>query len=483
MKMSIAGIFLLMFLYTSQAQECPNLTNPSDGSIGVLVNTTITWNEVPGVIGYLISLGTTPGGTEILNRRSAGLVNSFTPEVGLPDDTIIYVTIEMFLPGQQLKICPGENFRTVDVTEPAPCTNLVDPLNNETNISVNSELNWAYALTATGYRISIGTSAGTNDITDNEDVGNVLSYKPQNEFPLDQNIFVQIIPYNENGDTGPCYEESFTTGEPTIDCLLYQDESTEGSIKLQPEIDFPKQIGMCASDTAKLLMSTDKARGFRWFRINDDGTESLLSETREVEITEVGLYLYEAFNTVTQFGATIECAISQEFTVISSEMATIERIAVVREMSGLQITIVASGSGNYEYALDNENGPYQNSPVFNSIRAGQYIAYVRDKNGCGVVQRLVEQKVTSKDFPQFFTPNGDGINDFWQYAPPERKKEVSIETLWVFDRIGNLMAQIDPKSKGWNGNFNGQPLPASDYWFKAVTFNKIKIYGHFTLKR
>lgn len=483
MKMSILGIFLLMFLYTSQAQECPNLTNPSDGSIGVPVSTTITWNEVQGVVGYLISLGTTPGGTEILNRRSAGLVNSFTPEVGLPDDTIIYVTIEMFLPGQQLEICPGESFRTVDVTQPPQCTNLIEPLNNSTNISVNGDITWAYAPTATGYRVSISTSQGLNDISDNEDVGNVLSFNPQIEFPLDEEIFVEIIPYNENGDAGFCNTERFTTGEPTIDCLLYQDESTEGSIKLQPEIDFPTQIGICSDDSAKLLRSTDKARGFRWFRINDDGTESLLSETREVEITQVGSYLYEAYNTVTQFGATIECAISQEFTVISSELASIEGIAVAREMNSLRITIEASGSGNYEYALDNEKGPYQNSPVFNGVPAGQHIAFVRDKNGCGVTQRLVEQKVDSKDFPQFFTPNGDGINDYWQYAPPESKKEINIETLWVFDRLGNLMAQIDPKSQGWNGNFNGQPLPSSDYWFKAITFNKRKIFGHFTLKR
>lgn len=483
MKKSILGIFLLMYLVTSQAQECPSLTNPADESIGVPVNTTITWTEIPGVIGYLISLGTTPGGTDILNRRSAGLVNSFTPEVGLPDDTIIYVTIEMFLPGQQLKICPGESFRTVDVTDPPACTSLLEPLNNSVNISVNGDVTWAYAPTATGYIISMGTSPGANDITDNEDLGNVLSYKPQSKFPLDAAIFVEIVPYNENGDTGPCNEESFTTGVPTIDCLFYYDASTDTSINLQPEIDFPKQIGLCEGDGTKLLKSKDKARGFRWFQINENDLETLLSETDEVEISGFGRFRYEAYNTVSQFGATIECVSSQEFTVVPSEVATINRITVDREANGLQISIAVSGSGNYEYALDNENGPYQNSSVFNSIPAGEHIAFVRDKNGCGVSQRLVEQKVTKKDFPQFFTPNGDGINDFWQYAQSDSKKEVSIETLWVFDRVGNLMAQLDPKSKGWNGNFNGQPLPASDYWFKAVTFNKRKIYGHFTLKR
>lgn len=483
MKKSIMVFFLLMYAFTANAQECPSLTNPADGSIGVPVSTTITWNEVQGIIGYLISLGTTPGGTDILNRRSAGLVTSFTPEVGLPDDTIIYVTIEMFLPGQQIKICPGESFRTVDVIDPPACTSLVEPLNNSVNISVNADITWAYAPTATGYRISMGTSSGANDIADNEDVGNVLSYNTQNEYPLDAAIFVEIVPYNENGDAGSCNEESFTTGVPNIDCLFYYDAATDTSISLQPEIDFPQQIGLCEGDSKKVLKSKDKARGFRWFQINEAGIESLLSETAEVEISGFGRYRYEAYNTVSQFGATIECANSQEFTVVSSEIATIDLIQVNREGRGLQITIEVSGAGNYEYALDNENGPFQISPVFSSIPTGEHIAYVRDKNGCGITQRLVEQKVTAKDFPQFFTPNGDGINDYWQFAAPVSKKEVNIESLWVFDRLGNLMAQIDPKSKGWNGNFNGQPVPSSDYWFQAVTFNRRKIYGHFTLKR
>ena len=472
-----------MYVNTSKAQECPSLTNPSDGSIGVPVSSTITWNDIPGVVGYLISLGTTPGGTEILNRRSAGLVNSFTPEVGLPNDTIIYVTIEMFLPGQQIKICPGESFRTVDVTEPPACTNLVDPLNNSVDVSVNADITWAYAPTATGYRISMGTAPGVYDITNNEDVGNVLSYKPQNEYALDEDVYVEIVPYNENGDAGLCNVNSFTTGLPTIDCLFYYDAATDTSISLQPEIDFPEQIGLCENEETKLLKSKDRARGFRWFQINENGIETLLSDTNEVEINGYGRYRYEAYNTVSQFGATIECVNSQEFTVVPSEVATIDRIKVDRETSGLQIAIEVSGSGSYEYALDNENGPYQNSSVFKGIPSGEHIAYVRDKNGCGITQRPVEQKITAKDFPQFFTPNGDGINDFWQFAVSESKKEVNIETLWIFDRVGNLMAQIDPKSKGWNGNFNGQPLPASDYWFKAVTFNRKKIYGHFTLKR
>lgn len=483
LKRELFFLLSLILAMTSQAQECPQITFPVDGSIGVPVNSTITWNDVDGIVGYLISLGTTPGGTEILNRRSAGLINSFTPEVGLPDNTIIYVTIEMFLPGQQIKICPGESFTTVDVTEPPPCTNLAEPLDNATNISVNEKLNWVYAPTATGYVISMGTSSGGNDLVDNVDVGNVLTFNPRVDLPLDEEIFVQIIPYNENGNAGSCRVESFTTGVPTIDCLFFYDEATGANVSLQPEIDFPAQIGICEGEGAKVVKSMDKARGFRWFRLNSDGTETLLSETNEVALDDFGRYRYEAYNTVTQFGATLECASTQEFSVISSEAATINAILVSRESSGLVIEIRSSGMGNYEFALDDIDGPYQDSPIFRNIPEGEHIVYVNDKNGCGIAQRIVEPKLTAKDFPQFFTPNGDGIHDYWQFTPPPETNEINIEVVWIYDRYGNLLAQIDPNMKGWNGNFQGKPMPASDYWFKAVTFNRRKIVGHFTLKR
>lgn len=469
--------------FLSQAQECPRITNPVDGSIDVPVNTTITWNAVDGIVGYLISLGTTPGGTEILNRRSAGLTNSFTPEVGLPDDTIIYVTIEMFLPGQQIVLCPGESFRTVDVTRPPSCTTLVEPTNNEINISVNGKITWAYAPTATGYRISIGTSPGNADIVDNIDLGNVLTYKPSLELPLDKEIFVQIIPYNENGDAGVCQNESFTTGVPTFDCLLYYDSASGSTVKLSPEIDFPDEIGICVGEGSKLLKSTDRARGFRWYKLNSDDSETLISENAEVLLDDFGRYRYEAYNTVIQSGATIECASTKEFTVVPSGVALINSIQVSRESVGLEIEILVSGSGNYEFALDNIDGPYQIESRFRNVSVGEHTAYVRDKKGCGIAQRIVEQNITSKDFPSFFTPNGDGINDFWQFVPPPDTGEINVESIWVYDRYGNLMTQLNPKSKGWNGNFNGKPLPASDYWFKAITYNRRKIQGHFTLKR
>ncbi|HMX41110.1 MAG TPA: gliding motility-associated C-terminal domain-containing protein, partial [Saprospiraceae bacterium] len=64
-------------------------------------------------------------------------------------------------------------------------------------------------------------------------------------------------------------------------------------------------------------------------------------------------------------------------------------------------------------------------------------------------------------FPNAFSPNGDQVNDRFKpllACPPERM------TFEVFDRWGKkVFSTSDPKTLGWDGNFNGQPSPADVY--------------------
>jgi len=58
--------------------------------------------------------------------------------------------------------------------------------------------------------------------------------------------------------------------------------------------------------------------------------------------------------------------------------------------------------------------------------------------------------------------------------------------IYIFDRFGKLIKQITPEGQGWDGTFNGNPLPSTDYWFtveylEATTIKEFK--AHFTLKR
>ncbi|SNB05509.1 hypothetical protein JIP1600_1270008 [Flavobacterium psychrophilum] len=84
------------------------------------------------------------------------------------------------------------------------------------------------------------------------------------------------------------------------------------------------------------------------------------------------------------------------------------------------------------------------------------------------------------DYPKFFTPNGDGINDTWIIQNIKIRPSATIN---IFDRFGKLLKQLDSNSAGWNGTYNGENLPSDDYWFVLTLLNNKTIKNHFILKR
>jgi len=163
--------------------------------------------------------------------------------------------------------------------------------------------------------------------------------------------------------------------------------------------------------------------------------------------------------------------------VLPSNAALIDDIIV----NGNMVEVIVIGKGDYEFSLDGLT--YQDENVLQVLTPGEVNIFVRDKNGCGIIQEIIEQDMTIGRFPNFFTPNGDGTNDYWQYIPPIVVGDVELEVIQIFSRFGNALAQIDPKSSGWNGTYNGKPLPTSDYWFKAIFSDKSIMTGNISLKR
>ena len=446
----------------AQGQQCPVISYPLDGATDIPIDATISWPAVSGINGYVISLGTSAGGTDILNSHPTGQDNFYTAPFGLPDATQIYVSLNLIPFDGPPIVCSGVVFSTEDITTPPPCTILLGPDNNASNVTIVTDISWSYAVSATGYNISIGTSPGGRDILNNLDVGNVLLYEPEADLPQFAQIYVQIVPYNENGTSPGCAEESFFTGPAMDYCEPFIDEVSGELITLRPEIDFPDVVGICSDELPFIISSDDVAEGYRWYKTNSGSPETLLSEQRQLPLNEPGRYRYEIYNSIVISGIRIECANSKLFEVVVSEIATINAIDIIDAHGGHDITIRASGMGDYEYALDDANGPYQDSPVFVGISKDLHTAYVRDKNGCGIAERTVDRELSSDDFPNFFTPNGDGINDFWQFIPPKENFQIRLASILIFDRYGSLLAQFRPDSPGWDGKFQGTALPSSD---------------------
>jgi gliding motility-associated-like protein len=143
------------------------------------------------------------------------------------------------------------------------------------------------------------------------------------------------------------------------------------------------------------------------------------------------------------------------------------------------IEATATGFGVYEYSLD--FGAWQDSGRFENVSGGEHTITARDKVGCG----LNSITVLVIDYPLYFTPNGDSINDTWNIKGLVYQNNPQI---FIYDRFGKLLKQLDPFGNGWNGTFNGALLPSSDYWF-TVIYNEIgsnerkEFSSHFSLKR
>ena len=66
------------------------------------------------------------------------------------------------------------------------------------------------------------------------------------------------------------------------------------------------------------------------------------------------------------------------------------------------------------------------------------------------------------------------------------QRSVITFTIYIFDRYGKLLKQLDPDGAGWNGTYNGAEMPSTDYWFKIIYIenNEQKEFrAHFSLKR
>ena len=198
--------------------------------------------------------------------------------------------------------------------------------------------------------------------------------------------------------------------------------------------------------------------------------------TPTIQVNETGTYTVEVTD---QSG----CTSTNTIVVEPSNIATIDAVTIVDGNLNNVVTVSASGEGTYTYALLDQNGqivsPYQESNVFDDVFPGIYTIAVRDiKNDCGIVQTTI----SVIGFPSVFTPNGDGINDSWQVYGISNQFQPN-SNIHIFDRYGKLLKQINPLSHGWDGTYNGNPLPTSDYWF-YVTLQDGRVFkNHFTLKR
>jgi gliding motility-associated-like protein len=64
--------------------------------------------------------------------------------------------------------------------------------------------------------------------------------------------------------------------------------------------------------------------------------------------------------------------------------------------------------------------------------------------------------------PNAFTPNGDGINDYWMITPLNIYPDATVQ---VYTRYGQLVFESRGYGSAWDGTYNGKPLPIATYYW------------------
>lgn len=152
-------------------------------------------------------------------------------------------------------------------------------------------------------------------------------------------------------------------------------------------------------------------------------------------------------------------------TVLKNPSANAGKQQTVFGGQSVQLHGTISGDDITDYywsPSDYLDDPHSLNPVATPV---QDITYTLNaiSAGCGMATSSVFLRVYEKiTVPNAFTPNGDGINDFWNIKNLVTYPE-SLTT--VYSRNGQEVYKTIGYAKPWDGTYNNSPLPAGTYYY------------------
>ena len=390
--------------------------------------------------------------------------------------------LDGFIKSPTANVVPLTN-NPVKYFEDSACTTPINVPNNYTNIIVNQQVIYAkvtndygcFSVANITLQVSNNNSAQTLNICDSDNSQDGLT-----EINLNNQLTANLLPPISAGQMVKYYltkndaiaqinelPNLYTNSTATQQIIFGRIASNNdclGIITATLNIfsflgnDFKDETQfICPNSSIKLEAPT----GFSYVWSNGNTTDNFIN------VTNAATYSVK-------ITAPNNCSITKNFIVKLSESAVITNIEV-NDFNNNQntITVNYSGVGDYQFSLDGIN--FKNFNVFTNVAIGEYFITIRDLNGC---PNTISNKIFVLDFPKFFTPNNDGFNDVWQI--PNLQKNALI---YIFDRFGKLLYQINDNNNSWNGSLNDSQLPADDYWFTLQLDNNRIIKNHFSLKR
>ncbi|MCU4188099.1 T9SS type B sorting domain-containing protein [Flavobacterium sp. HXWNR29] len=259
---------------------------------------------------------------------------------------------------------------------------------------------------------------------------------------------------------------------------------------VHPLLDITLQGGIiCVDSQTGTVYSTytiDSGLNPAFFTVNWYLNGTLMGTGASYTASQAGVYDVEFIKLTPDVGANCNYN-NTTVTIIQSGPAVADFTVSSAFENNTFITVnIIDGFGDYLYQLEYPNGDLselQSSNVFSNLATGEYFINIFDTLGDCSPTRLGPIYIIN--YPNYFTPNGDGINDNWNIWDLSQQSDAVIS---IFDRYGKFLKQISPAGLGWDGTFNGEKLPSTDYWFTVDYLpqnsqTRQVFRAHFSLKR
>jgi gliding motility-associated-like protein len=498
--------------------ECTTIDSPADATVNIAVSTSINWSAVANSDGYLLTVGTSSGGTDIVDNLDVANTLTYDFPNDLPEGTEIFVTLTPYNQTGSATGCTEVSFTTEMIQSIPECTRLSTELTNAITVAVSSDLTWDAISNATGYFLLVGTTPGGNDILDNFDVGNETTYDLPANLPFEQEIFVTITPYNALGNATSCSEESFSTpGESTPPAC------TNLLTPVNMDIDVPVNTVLswnAIADATGYQLTVGTGAGLTDILDSQDignlTTFNLPNDLPETTEIFVSVVPYNANGTAT---GCVEESFITETLVSQPELPSCTSINLPMDgdtnipvNTSLRWNAVGNVDGYILHIGTSDGG----TDIIDGLNVGLTTSYeltddlpseteifvsIIPYNGTLQAENctsqsfftISEEPEEEEDLTQYgFSPNGDGINDFWTIDGIEASPE---NTVTIYNRWGDMVFQVqgyDNRANAFDGTANektkmgANELPSGTYFFNIeVTgeHNLKKLQGYLVIKR
>ena len=144
---------------------------PVDGSVKVDLKRPFKWEAVPGAASYVLQVGTTPGGNDLLDTGETRATSHKIPP--LPSGQVLFARLRTKFEVPEVGLGKSQwgnsdvRFR-LDASVVIP--EMIFPRDGAAGVDVGQPFQWSVVELARGYRLEIGTRPGANDLSDSREI-------------------------------------------------------------------------------------------------------------------------------------------------------------------------------------------------------------------------------------------------------------------------------------------------------------------------